>query len=150
MYLESSISLKSLLCTSIGCAGSMIACALGGFDLGLKILILLMATDYLTGLMVAGVFHTSEKTPSGGLESRAGWKGLCRKGVVLLMVLVAHCVDMTAGCHLIRDAVVIGYSLNEMISITENAGLMGVPVPKPLLQAIDVLQRKEDSSHGNV
>ena len=144
MYLGNAIQLKAFLCTVIGCVGSMIAGALGGFDLGLKILIALMVTDYVTGLMVAGVFHASEKTPSGGLESRAGWKGLCRKGVVLLIVLVAHCVDRTSGSNLIRDAVVIGYSVNEAISITENAGLMGVPIPKQLSQAIEVLQGKED------
>lgn len=150
MYMENAMNLKPLLCTALGCLGSLVASALGGFDLGLKLLILLMAVDYLTGMLVAGVFHASEKTASGGLESRAGWKGLCRKGVVLLIVLVAHCVDQTSGSNLIRDAVVIGYSVNEAISITENAGLMGVPIPKALSQAIEVLQGKEESSHGNL
>lgn len=148
--MDNILTLKTGICTAIGCFGGLVATAFGGWDMGLTILVMLMAVDYVTGLMVAGLFHNSRKTDGGGLDSSVGWKGLCRKAVTLLMVLVAHCVDMTAGCHLIRDAVVIGYSLNEMISITENAGLMGVPVPKPLLQAIDVLQRKEDSSHGNV
>lgn len=144
MYIDHAMNLKPLLCTALGCFGSLVAGALGGFDLGLKILILLMAVDYLTGILVAGVFHASEKTTTGGLESRAGWKGLCRKGVVLLIVLVAHCVDQTSGSNLIRDAVVIGYSVNEAISITENAGLMGVPIPRQLSQAIEVLQGKEN------
>lgn len=144
MYIDHAMNLKPLLCTTLGCFGSLVAGALGGFDLGLKILILLMAVDYLTGILVAGVFHASEKTTTGGLESRAGWKGLCRKGVVLLIVLVAHCVDQTSGSNLIRDAVVIGYSVNEAISITENAGLMGVPIPRQLSQAIEVLQGKEN------
>ena len=144
MYIDHAMNLKPLLCTALGCFGSLVAGALGGFDLGLKILILLMAVDYLTGILVAGVFHASEKTTTGGLESRAGWKGLCRKGVVLLIVLVAHCVDQTSGSNLIRDAVVIGYSVNEAISITENAGPMGVPIPRQLSQAIEVLQGKEN------
>lgn len=148
MYIEGASHLKPILCTAIGCLGSRIASAFGGFDLGLRILILLMAVDYVTGLLVAGVFHASEKTDSGGLESRAGWKGLCRKGVALLIVLVAHCVDQTMGSDLIRDAVVIGYAINEMISIIENAGLMGVPVPERLSQALEVLQGKEESSRG--
>lgn len=142
--MESVMNMKVLLCTAAGCTGSAIAAAFGGFDMGLKILILLMAVDYLTGLLVAGVFHASGKSESGGLESRAGWKGLCRKGVVLLIVLVAQCVDQLIGTSVARDAVVIGYAINEVISITENAGLMGVPVPEKLSQAIEVLQGKAE------
>ncbi len=138
-------SMKSAACAAIGCFGSLIANLLGGFDAGLKILIGLMAIDYVTGLLVAGVFRASEKTDSGGLESGVGWKGLCRKGVTLLIVLVAQCVDAAAGTNVIRDAVVIGYTANEAISILENAGLMGVPVPNKLAQAIDVLQGKDHS-----
>ena len=136
-------NIKIWLCAAVGCTGGTIAAAFGGWDMGLQILILLMAIDYATGLMVAGIFHTSDKSASGGLESRAGWKGLCRKGVTLLIVLVAQCVDAAAGTNVIRDAVVIGYTANEAISILENAGLMGVPVPKKLAQAIEVLQGKD-------
>lgn len=139
------ITIKMMVCTAIGCVGGAIASVFGGFDAGLKILIALMAVDYITGLMVAGIFHASEKTDSGGLESRAGWKGLCRKGVTLLIVLVAQCVDTVAGTNVIRDAVVIGYTANEAISIIENAGLMGVPVPERLAAAIEVLQGKGDT-----
>ena len=144
--MENVMNMKVLLCTAAGCTGSAIAAAFGGFDMGLKILILLMAVDYLTGLLVAGVFHASGKSESGGLESRAGWKGLCRKGVVLLIVLVAQCVDQLIGTSVARDAVVIGYAINEVISITENAGLMGVPVPDKLKQAIEVLQGKAEEN----
>ena len=142
--MDNVVTIKSVLCTVIGCAGSMIASAFGGWDAGLITLILFMAADYITGLLVAGVFHTSEKTESGGLESRAGWKGLCRKGVTLLIVLVAQRIDIVAGTSVVRDAVVIAYIVNETISITENAGLMGVPVPDKLMAAIDVLQGKGD------
>ena len=142
--MENVMNLKALLCTAAGCTGSLVASLFGGWDTGLMVLILLMAVDYLTGLLVAGVFHASTKSDSGGLESRAGWKGLCRKGVVLLIVLVAQCVDQLIGTSVARDAVVIGYAINEIISITENAGLMGVPVPEKLSQAIEVLQGKDD------
>lgn len=138
------IDVKLTLCTALGCTGSLIASLFGGWDTGLMLLILLMAVDYITGLMVAGVFHASNKSDSGGLESGAGWKGLCKKGMVLVIVLVAQCVDQLIGSNVARDAVVIGYAINEIISITENAGLMGVPVPDKLKQAIEVLQGKED------
>ena len=141
--MDNIVTIKSVLCAAIGCVGSVVASAFGGWDAGLITLVLFMAIDYITGLMVAGVFHASEKTESGGLESRAGWKGLCRKGVTLLIVLIAQRIDIVAGTSMVRDAVVIAYIVNEAISITENAGLMGVPVPDRLMTAIDVLQGKE-------
>ena len=140
--MDNIVTIKPVLCTVVGCIGSVVAKAFGGWDAGLITLVLFMAVDYITGLMVAGVFHASEKTESGGLESRAGWKGLCRKGVTLLIVLIAHRIDIVAGTSVVRDAVVIAYIVNEAISITENAGLMGVPVPDRLMAAIDVLQGK--------
>ena len=99
----------------------------------------------MTGLIVAGVFHTSEKTPNGALESTAGWKGLCRKGVTLLVVLVACRLDLVMGSNFIRDAVVIAFIANETISIIENAGLMGIPIPAVITKAIEVLKSKAES-----
>lgn len=142
--MDNIVTIKSVLCAAIGCVGSLVASVFGGWDAGLITLIVFMSVDYITGLLVAGVFHTSEKTESGGLESRAGWKGLCRKGVTLLIVLVAQRIDIVAGTSVVRDATVIAYIVNEAISITENAGLMGVPVPDRLMAAIDVLQGKGD------
>ncbi len=104
-----------------------------------------MGSDYLTGLVVAGVFHASRKTKNGALESRAGWKGLCRKGATLLVVLVACRLDLIMGSNFIRDAVVIAFVANETISIIENAGLMGVPIPPVIVRAIDVLKQKAES-----
>ena len=79
------------------------------------------------------------------MESRAGFKGLCRKGMVLLFVLIAYRLDLTFGTEYIRDAVVIGFISNELISVVENAGIMGVPVPKRLRQAIDMLKDKVET-----
>ena len=77
--------MKDKICVAIGIAGGYIASLFGGWDAALKTLILFMAVDYVTGLMVAGIFHNSRKTETGSLESLAGWKGLCRKGVSLLL-----------------------------------------------------------------
>lgn len=135
-------NLKLVLCAALGCIGGLIAQVFGGWDAGIVTLLTCMAVDYITGMLVAGVFRVSDKTASGGLESRAGWKGLCRKGTTLLIVLIAHRLDIVAGSTIIRDAVVIAYIANEAISITENAALMGVPVPERLAAAIDALQGK--------
>ena len=111
-------------------------------------LMIFMGIDYVTGLIVAGVFHNSEKTTNGALESRVGWKGLCRKGVTLLIVLVGCRLDVVMGSNFIRDAVVIAFIANETISIIENAGLMGIPIPAAIMRAIDILKNKAESE-GN-
>ena len=131
-------------CASLGAIGGVIASAFGGWDAALSTLLIFMGIDYLTGLIVAGVFHRSQKTESGSLESRAGWKGLCRKGVTLLIVLVACRLDLLIDSNFIRDAVVIAFITNETISIIENAGLMGVPIPTVIVKAIEVLKKKAD------
>jgi toxin secretion/phage lysis holin len=103
-----------------------------------------MAIDYLLGLIVAAVFHKSNKSESGGLDSRAGLKGLLKKGMVLLIVLVAARLDIMIGSNFIKDGVVIAFVANETISIIENAGIMGVPIPSVITNAIDILQRKSE------
>lgn len=137
--------MKVKILSLIGCAGGMIASLFGGWDAALITLLIFMGVDYVTGLVVAGVFHKSKKTQNGTLESRVGWKGLCRKGVTLLVVLVACRLDLMMGSNFIRDAVVIAFVVNETISIIENAGLMGIPIPAVIIRAIDVLKKKAES-----
>ena len=137
--------MKVKILSLLGCAGSVIASLFGGWDAALVTLLIFMGVDYVTGLIVAGVFHTSEKTENGTLESRAGWKGLCRKGVTLLVVLVACRLDLMMSSNFIRDAVVIAFVANETISIIENAGLMGIPIPAVITKAIEVLKKKAES-----
>lgn len=136
---------KEGILTGIGVVGSFIASMFGGWDAALMTLLIFMAVDYITGLIVAGVFKASTKSENGALESRAGWKGLCRKGMTLLIVLVAYQLDVVMGSAFIRDAVIIAFIANETISIIENAGLMGVPIPGVIQKAIDVLKQKAES-----
>lgn len=138
--------MKSTICTAVGVVGSVIASLFGGWDAALVTLLIFMGVDYVTGLIVAGVFHTSTKTANGALESRAGWKGLCRKGVTLLVVLVACRLDMVMGSNFIRDAAIIAFIANETISIIENAGLMGVPIPAVVVKAIEVLKENAENN----
>jgi toxin secretion/phage lysis holin len=139
------MKMKEGIFTVIGVVGSVIASLFGGWDAAIVTLLIFMGIDYLTGLIVAGVFHNSEKTEDGTLESRAGWKGLCRKGVTLLIVLVACRLDLVMGSEFIRDAVVIAFICNETLSIVENAGLMGVPIPAAIVKAVEVLKKKAES-----
>jgi toxin secretion/phage lysis holin len=134
--------MKEIICTITGIVGSFVANLFGGWTAGMTALIIFMAVDYVSGLLVAGVFKNSNKTDTGALESRAGWKGLCRKGMTLVIVLVAYHLDKVIGTNYIRDAVVIAFCANEAISIVENAGLMGVPLPSVITKAIDLLTKK--------
>lgn len=133
--------MKSFICTVFGAIGAGIAAAFGGWSAALTTLIIFMAIDYLSGLILAGVFHRSSKTESGALESKAGWKGLCRKGLTLLIVVVASRLDVMLGTTFVKDAVCIAYICNEALSILENAGLMGVPIPKAIKNAIEILKK---------
>jgi toxin secretion/phage lysis holin len=134
--------MKNVLCTTAGLVGSFIASLFGGWDTGIATLVLFMGIDFFSGLAVAGIFKNSTKTETGALESRAGFKGLCRKCMTLLFVLIAYRLDLAIGTNYIRDAVIIGFMANELISIVENAGLMGLPLPAVLTKAIDVLKKK--------
>nr|DAI53974.1 MAG TPA: holin [Caudoviricetes sp.] len=139
--------MKRVICTVVGMVGGFIASLFGGWSTGLVTLLIFMSIDYLSGLVVAGVFHNSPKTGTGTLESRAGWKGLCRKCMTLLFVLIAYRLDLELSTNYIRDAVIIGFMANELISIVENAGLMGIPLPPVITKAIDVLTKKAESGN---
>lgn len=134
----------NILYSTIGAIGGFVAMAFGGWSDALITLIVFMAVDYVTGLIVAGIFKKSKKSESGALESRAGFKGLCRKGVALLIVLVAVRLDIIMHTSYIKDAVIIAFVANESISIIENAGLMGIPIPGVITKAIDVLKKNSD------
>lgn len=148
--IERDEKMREFYCTLIGMIGAAITTFFGGWDTGLATLITFMAIDYITGLIVAGIFKKSTKTDTGALESRAGWKGLCRKGMTLLYILIAYRLDLIIGVNYIRDAVVIGFIVNEVISITENAGLMGVKLPVTIKKAIDILIKKEEENNNDM
>ena len=139
----------NVLYSLVGAIGGFVAMAFGGWSDALITLIVFMALDYVTGLIVAGIFKKSKKSENGALESRAGFKGLCRKGVALMIVLVAVRLDIIMHTTYIKDAVIIAFVANESISIIENAGLMGIPVPGIIVKAIDVLKKESDKVSAN-
>lgn len=137
-------NIKTGALTVIGVVGAFITNLLGGWDQALLILLLFMIIDYGMGLIIAGVFHKSGKTETGRLNSHAGWKGLCKKGVTLLIILVATQLDLLMGVDYIRYGAIIAYITIEVISIVENAGIMGVPIPTIIVNAIDILKKQKD------
>lgn len=133
--------MKEIICTITGVVGSFIAGLFGGWDTSLVTLLLFMGIDYITGFAVAAC-GKSPKSDTGRLSSKIGWRGIAKKCVSLLLVLVAVRLDITLGTSYIRDAVCIAFVANELLSITENAGLLGVPLPTVITKAIELLQSK--------
>ena len=142
------ISVKEKICTIIGVAGGAVVAALGGWDTSMQLLVIAMIVDYMTGVAVAAVWHKSAKSESGALESRAGFKGLIRKGCIIALVLIAHYMDLAIGTQYIRDALVIGFATNEIISILENLSLMGIQYPEIIKRALDIMQDKSQANHS--
>ena len=105
-----------------------------------------MLVDYIMGLTLAGLYQRSEKTDTGGLNSFVGWMGISKKITSLLFVIIGVELQKVTGIVAIREGIIVALMLNELISIIENAGLMGVPVPKPLTDVIDVLKAKEKTN----
>ena len=136
--------IKIFILSGVACVGAAIASLLGGWNGAMTTLVILMFIDYVTGIIVAGVFHNSPKCSGGALSSAVGFKGICRKFVILLIVVVACRVDMLLDTNIIRDATCIGFCANELLSITENAGLMGIPLPRKLVDAIEILRGEDD------
>ena len=134
--------MKETACTLVGLIGSAICWAFGGWDSALAALTICMAVDYISGSIVALVFHKSTKTETGAYNSAYGLKGLCKKGLMLLFVLVAVQIDNVLGTDYARDAVCIGFCANEVLSIVENLGLAGIPMPQAVTKALEQLKKK--------
>jgi len=135
--------------TGIGAVGSVIASALGGWDFAIQTLVIFMVIDYLTGLTVAAVFKKSRKSESGAFDSNAGYEGLIKKCMMLLMVVMAYRLDGIIGWDFTRTALVFVLIINESGSIIENASIMGVPIPRILRQAIEFLRKKAGEEDDN-
>lgn len=115
----------------------------------LTILAVCMVLDYISGLIVAALGR-SAKTPGGGIDSKVGFAGLAKKALIMLIVLLATVLDKTLGTSgmIFQTAVTCYYIGNEGISIIENAGVIGVPVPAVLKKAMEQLRDKNDSGDG--
>ena len=117
--------MKAFFCTAAGVIGGFIASAMGGMD-----------------WLVAVVFHNSKKTSSGAYSSNIGLKGLVRKAMMLCVVGMGVLMDKVLGVDYVRSMTIIGFLVNEGMSIFENLGLMGLDMPKGLTAALDVLADK--------
>ena len=137
-------AVKNGILAALAAAGSWIANSLGGWDASMQVLVALMVADYLTGVLVAAVWHKSIKSSSGTLNSVAGFKGILKKCAILLLVWIGVLLDQALGSTYARTAVVLFFVGNEGISLLENLGLMGVPFPAFLRRALEALRDQGD------
>ena len=116
---------------------------LGGYDIYLKSLLIFMLLDYVLGLTVASLGR-SKNSEQGGLSSSVAWFGLIKKLTYLTLIIIAIELDILLGLTIVRQATIIFFIINELISITENIGLLGVKLPPVILKAIDLLQNESE------
>jgi len=124
-------------------AAGAVAGLFGGCDTMLKVLVVAMAIDYITGWAVA-IMGNSLKTESGHLNSEVAWKGLLKKGLALLVVLLGALIDKAVGQDVFRNMVVWFYIANEGLSILENLALAGVPFPQSVKKMLEQIRAQND------
>lgn len=131
---------------SLGTLGAWLAYLLGGWDLAMQIMVLFMAADYVTGLVVA-LMCKSGKTESGGVSSNIAFLGVTKKLLMLMVIIVATALDRMIGTEGVYRFAAIGfYVANEGISVIENVALMGVPFPQSLLDVLHKIKDRNDTA----
>ena len=142
--------LKDIVIMIIGLCGGFVSWLYGGWNSALTTLVIFMTINFVSGLIVAGAFQKSNKTSGGALESRAGWIGICKKLMTLIIVAMAYRLDLLLNTTFVKDATVVAFISNEAISIIENAGLMGIPIPTVVKKALEILNKKNEDIKGNL
>ena len=132
---------KDILKSIVAVGGSLVTYLLGGWSALIKILVAFVVIDYVTGVLAAA-YH-------GKLDSNIGLKGIAKKVFIFIIVACGHLVDNAMGTQdIVRDAAIYFYIANELLSILENAGEIGLPVPDMLKNAIERLKGKEQDTPG--
>jgi len=139
---------KNVIVAVSASIGGVLSYYVGGFDKMLKALLLFIVADYITGLIVAVVFKNSTKTETGSASSKASFKGLVKKAVMILLIAVMVQADLVLGTNnFFREATIWGFLANELMSLIENVGLMGfTKLPVSLTNALDVLNKKVEAN----
>ena len=123
--------------------GVFVGYMFGGWDIALQALIVFMVVDYITGI-AAAFYKKDKKGETAGLSSTRMLKGLVKKGIMLLIVLVGVQADYLLGTNFVRYAVIFAFLANELVSILENACAIGVADVPILQKVVDILNKKGD------
>ena len=127
--------------------GGAVASFFTGLPPIIWVLIAVMSIDYITGI-ICGLMGKSPNTENGGVSSKMAFKGLLKKALIILVVLLAALLDkaVTMGTGVQFEAVAgatcLWFIASEGFSILENAAAMGIPIPKVLMQALEIMRKK--------
>lgn len=139
--------MKNEYIVSFSVVGGCISAIFNFIGIPISVLVAVMTLDFISGLLVAGYFKNSPKTDTGALSSKVGFNGLRRKCLILIYVMVGALLDVLLNVNYIANAVCFGFIANEVLSIGENAGLMGFKLPSILANTIDILKKKGDNTN---
>ena len=139
------MNIKNMVLAFLATMASVFSEAMGGWDSFLKALVMFMVADYITGMIVALVFHKSQKTKNGGASSSVGYKGIVKKMCILILIALSVRVDEISGTHYVRSATIFFFLGNEGLSVIENLALMGVPYPEFIKKALEAVKEKGDN-----
>lgn len=137
----------AIVSSAAGIIGGVFSALTGSWDLALETLCIIMLLDYLTGLIVAGVFKKSPKSGSGALDSKAAFKGLVKKSLIIFLVIAFHQADKLTDKSYFRDGACWAFFVAEMISVIENVGLV-YPLPAFVSKALDWFRKKGEESNN--
>lgn len=129
--------MKEIICTILAGIGTTFIYLVGGIDVALQCLLIAIVLDYISGLIKA--FNTKQ------LSSKIGFKGILKKVGILLIVMISVVVDRITGeTGAIRTLVIYYFVANEGLSIVENLGQAGLPIPKAIKNALKALKEQSN------
>lgn len=143
------MKVKQVISLVIGALTTGLLKVIGEPTQDLKILLLLMVIDLIVGFTVSAVWHKSSKTKSGKVSSRVIFKGIVKKILTLVLVVVAYQIDILLSYDVIRHIVIIAFIVQEIISIIENIAITGIKAPDIITRALDVLERSVKDEFSN-
>lgn len=117
---------------------------MGGWSIPIQVFFIVICLDYASGLIVAGYFKNSQKTETGGLLSSVGIAGIIKKIMLIVYIIVAYQIDLLLGVDYVANGVTIAFIVNDIISLMENGGLMGIKIPPVIKNSLDLLTKLEE------
>jgi toxin secretion/phage lysis holin len=129
--------MKDIICSILAGIGTGLVYLWGGFDVAMQCLLIAIALDYVSGIIKAFVLKE--------LSSTVGFRGILKKVGILVVVALAVLIDRVTGeSGAIRTLVIYYFVANEGLSILENAGKAGLPIPHSIKEALQALKRQGD------
>ena len=143
------IKLKNIVSFVTGAIGSLLINLIGKPTDDLIILLVLMTIDLIVGFLISAIWQKSTKTDSGKLSSRVMFKGIVKKFLTLVIVVIAYQLDILLAMNVIRHIVIIAFIVEEILSITENIAITGIKIPAIITKALDVLEKEVKNGFSN-